>query len=356
MVRRPAPAIERTVAATAAAGGRGGARRRATRGAAAAAASVGLEHDPYDEAALAVAHAGARGGSVDRRRRWRPTPRCGPGWSRTSACRRRRRPRRCTSRCSVRSPQSAPAATPTPLRGRVGSARASCAARAGRVRRRRGPARRGGSGAARRGAGRARGGGLGRVLPARLPERRCGGPRRAPRATSEDERRASCLALAGRVLHSSGDLAGRRGATLEAATEHGRRASAQRGGGVAQRPAHAPGPARRGARPGRSGRHRCRGAAAPVRHPARAVPARAYALGQQGRLAELVQAVDRWQSVQDELGEGSARYRAPVANMRSWALAVAGDRDAARSTASGPASTAPRSASLAPTPPSTSSS
>jgi DNA-binding SARP family transcriptional activator len=144
----------------------------------------------------------------------------------------------------------------------------------------------------------------------------------------EDERRASCLALAGRVLHSSGDLAGADARLAEATTSAvaGVRNVAEvwLSGlrGHQGRPDEALALADRGATD-----------AAALRHPfvmPHALFVRAYSLGQQGRLAELVQAVDRWESVQEELGEGSARYRTPVANMRSWALAAGGERAQAR--------------------------
>ena len=147
-------------------------------------------------------------------------------------------------------------------------------------------------------------------------------------STSEDERRASCLALAGRVLHSSGDLAGSEARLVEATTSAipGVRNVAEVW--LSGLRAHQ-------GRPDEALRLADRGAtdAAALRHPfvmPHAFFQRAYALGQQGRLADLLHVVDRWAAVQDELGDGSSRYLASVANMRSWGLAAAGERDEAR--------------------------
>jgi DNA-binding SARP family transcriptional activator len=147
--------------------------------------------------------------------------------------------------------------------------------------------------------------------------------------TAEDERRESCLTLAGRVLHSSGDLAGAE-ARFTAAT-----ASASAGvRGVAEvwlagvrahqgRPEDALALADRGATD-----------AAVLRHPfvvPHAFFNRAYALGQQGRLDDLFRTLDRWDDIyDDDLGEPVRRYRPAASNMRSWALSACGEHAAAR--------------------------
>jgi DNA-binding SARP family transcriptional activator len=147
--------------------------------------------------------------------------------------------------------------------------------------------------------------------------------------TAEDERRESCLTLAGRVLHSSGDLAGAESRFTAAA------ASASAGvRGVAEvwlaglrahqgRPEDALALADRGATD-----------AAVLRHPF-VVPHsffnRAYALGQQGRLDDLFRTLDRWDAIyDDDLGEAVRRYQPAAENMRSWALCACGERAEAR--------------------------
>ncbi len=147
--------------------------------------------------------------------------------------------------------------------------------------------------------------------------------------TAEDERRDSCLTLAGRVLHSSGDLAGAEARFTAAA------ASASAGvRGVAEvwlaglrahqgRPEEALALADRGATD-----------AAVLRHPfvvPHAFFNRSYALGQQGRLDDLLRVLDRWDAIyDDDLGETVRRYQPAAQNMRSWALTACGERGEAR--------------------------
>lgn len=146
--------------------------------------------------------------------------------------------------------------------------------------------------------------------------------------TSEPERRASCLTLSGRVLHSSGDLAG-----AEARLDEAARSTAPGVRGVAEiclgglrahqgRPEEALSLTGRGATD-----------AAVLRHPfvlPHAHFGRAYALGQQGRVEELLITIDRWEASLECLERGVTRYRAAAANMRSWALAAVGAWEEAR--------------------------
>lgn len=146
--------------------------------------------------------------------------------------------------------------------------------------------------------------------------------------TTEEERRESCLTLSARVLHSSGDLAGAEARLTEAA-----RSATPGVRGVAEvalgglrahqgRPEEALALMDRGAT-----------AAAVLRHPF-VLPHsffwRVHALGQQGRLAEAFHTLDRFdEALEDELG-AVARYRSSAANLRSWALCAVGARDEAR--------------------------
>jgi DNA-binding SARP family transcriptional activator len=147
--------------------------------------------------------------------------------------------------------------------------------------------------------------------------------------TTEEERRESCLTLSARVLHSSGDLSGAEVRLTEAA-----RSATPGVRGVAEvelgglrvhqgRPEDALALVDRGATD-----------AAVLRHPfvlPRSFFWRAYALGAQGRVADLFHALDRFDAaLEDDLGSVT-RYRPAAANLRSWALAAVGARDEARS-------------------------
>lgn len=146
--------------------------------------------------------------------------------------------------------------------------------------------------------------------------------------TAEVERRQSCLTLAGRVLHSTGDLAG-----AEARFEEAVASAAPGVRGVAEvclgglrahqgRPEDAIALADRGATD-----------AAVLRHPfvlPHAHFGRAYGLGQQGHVHDLLASVDRWEASLEDLDEGAARYRSAAANMRAWALGGVGAWDEAR--------------------------
>jgi DNA-binding SARP family transcriptional activator len=141
-------------------------------------------------------------------------------------------------------------------------------------------------------------------------------------AAQEEERRASCLTLAGRVRHSQGDLAIADAPRTEAAacSAPGVRAVAEVWlGGLRThqgRPAEAVELAERGAVDD-----------AAVRHPF-VIPwaffSLAYGLGQQGEVAAAVDAVDRWDQALDGLGAAGERYRAAAANFRGWLLLAVG--------------------------------
>jgi tetratricopeptide (TPR) repeat protein len=141
-------------------------------------------------------------------------------------------------------------------------------------------------------------------------------------AALEEERRASCLTLAGRVRHSQGDLAIADAHLTEAAscTAPGVRAVAEVWlGGLRThqgRPAEAIELAERGAVD-----------EAAVRHPF-VIPwaffSLAYGFGQQGEVAAAVDAVDRWDVALDGLGAPGERYRAAAANFRGWLMLAIG--------------------------------
>jgi hypothetical protein len=144
----------------------------------------------------------------------------------------------------------------------------------------------------------------------------------AAERTDEDERRASCLTLAGRVRHSVGDLAAAEASLTEATRSPvaGVRAMGEVWLGALRahqgRPAEALELVDRGAID-----------AAALRHPfvlPHAMVARAYALGQQGRVAELFVALDAWDRTNDDLGDAGHRFGPPAANFRSWALGAIG--------------------------------
>jgi DNA-binding SARP family transcriptional activator len=136
--------------------------------------------------------------------------------------------------------------------------------------------------------------------------------------TDEDERRASCLTLAGRVRHSFGDLSGAE-ANLREATACS--VASVRGVGevwlgslrVHQgRPADALELVTRGATD-----------SAAMRHPF-VIPhsyiARTYAYGQQGQVHLVLGALEEWDGVLAELGTVGARYQPMADNFWAWVL------------------------------------
>jgi DNA-binding SARP family transcriptional activator len=142
--------------------------------------------------------------------------------------------------------------------------------------------------------------------------------------TEEPERRASSLTLAARILHSTGDLRGAEAHLDEAVRCEvpGVRAMAEVWLGSVRahqaRPAEALALARRGAVD-----------AAAIRHPfviSHSQFAQVYSLGQQGRLADALAQLDEWDRTLDDLGQGGDRYRPAALNFRAWLLAAAGRR------------------------------
>ncbi|MEO6317565.1 MAG: bacterial transcriptional activator domain-containing protein, partial [Acidimicrobiales bacterium] len=140
--------------------------------------------------------------------------------------------------------------------------------------------------------------------------------------TEEDERRASCLTLVGRVRHSTGDLRGAEDHLVEATASPvaGVRAMGQVWLGAVRvhqgRPAEALELVDLGAID-----------AAALRHPfvmPHSMFVRAYALGQQGRVADLLQSLDAWDRIIQDLGEGGERFRPVAANVRAWVLGAIG--------------------------------
>jgi hypothetical protein len=145
--------------------------------------------------------------------------------------------------------------------------------------------------------------------------------------TDEDERRASCLTLAGRVRHSCGDLA-----AAEVQLQESTRSSVAGVRGVGEvwlgnlrlhqgRPAEALELAARGATD-----------SAAMRHPfviPHACFARVYALGQQGEVAAALAALDQWEQTLDELGAVGDRYRQSHHNFAAWILGAIGRVDEA---------------------------
>lgn len=138
----------------------------------------------------------------------------------------------------------------------------------------------------------------------------------------EEERRASCLTLAGRVRHSRGDLA--------TAEEHLESAVRSTVPGV-----RATGEVWLGALRVHQGRPHdalelsARGAvdAAAMRHPfviPHSLIARTYALGIQGRVADAVETLEAWERTLEELGPAGGRYRPVLDNFWSWILGAIG--------------------------------
>lgn len=148
----------------------------------------------------------------------------------------------------------------------------------------------------------------------------------AARAT-EEERRSSSRTLAARIRHSTGDLHGAEDHLDDAVRSRapGVRAMAEVWLGALRahqgRPAEALALARRGSID-----------EAALRHPflmAHAQLAQVYALAQQGRVAEVLEQLDTFDATLIDLGEGGTRYQPAAANFRAWVLASIGQRAAA---------------------------
>ena len=158
--------------------------------------------------------------------------------------------------------------------------------------------------------------------------------------TEEEERRASCLALAARIRHSRGDLAGADRDLLHAVAcpVPGVRAVGEvwlAGLRVHQgRPDDALALVEQGGID-----------AAALRHPfvlPHSMVANAYALGQRGRVADLIALLDALDATLDDLGPVGARFIAVAANYRAWVLAAIGRGEEAEELTQGAlASTAP---------------
>lgn len=148
----------------------------------------------------------------------------------------------------------------------------------------------------------------------------------AERAT-EEERRSSSRTLAARIRHSTGDLHGAEehlGVAVQSQAA-GVRAMAEVWLGALRahqgRPADALTLARRGSID-----------AAALRHPflmAHAQFAQVYALAQQGRVAEVLTQLDSWDRLLADLGEGGTRYQPAATNFRAWVLGSIGQRERA---------------------------
>jgi DNA-binding SARP family transcriptional activator len=144
----------------------------------------------------------------------------------------------------------------------------------------------------------------------------------------EEERRASCLSLVGRVLHSSGDLAGAEAALVEAVAcpVGGVRGAAEVWLGVLRthqgRPAEALVLVEDGAVDEASLRH-------PFVLP-QSLLARTYALGQLGRVADALDVLEDWAATLDDLGPAGDRYRPACHNFRAWILGAIGRSPEAR--------------------------
>jgi hypothetical protein len=137
-----------------------------------------------------------------------------------------------------------------------------------------------------------------------------------------EERRASCLSLAGRVLHSDGQLTAserRLGEAVTCAAPGVRGAAAVWMGALRNhqgRPREAlellsPGP----------------GDEATMRHPfvlPQALLGRVYALGQIGELAAAFLVLAEWKTALDDLGPAGDRYRPAFHNFSSWLLRSVG--------------------------------
>lgn len=144
---------------------------------------------------------------------------------------------------------------------------------------------------------------------------------------TEEERRSSSRTLAARIRHSTGELHLAEEHLDAAVRSHaaGVRAMAEVWLGALRvhqgRPAEALTLARRGSID-----------EAALRHPflmAHAQFAQVYALAQQGRVAEVLHQLDRWDLTLADLGEGGTRYQPAAINFRAWVLASIGQRAAA---------------------------
>ena len=165
----------------------------------------------------------------------------------------------------------------------------------------------------------------------------------AARTASDDERRTSALTLSGRARHSRGDLAGAERDLEAGGAEPGRRRPRHRRG-VARQPAHAPGPVRRGARARRARRRRRRRHAPPVRDPALDVRPRLrprrHRVGSPRRSRRCAE----FDVLVDELGPVGDRYRPVVDNFWGWILgADRPDRRGPRAAPTRPGHRRPRS-------------
>ena len=145
---------------------------------------------------------------------------------------------------------------------------------------------------------------------------------------ADPERRASASALAGRIRHSFGDLAEaeRRLATARESSVAGVREMGEVWLGSLRahqgRPAEALDHAERGATD-----------AAALRHPfaiSHALLAQVYALGMQGRVADVLARLDVWDRTLDDLGPLGARYRPAGLNFRAWVTGAIGRDTEAR--------------------------
>lgn len=158
--------------------------------------------------------------------------------------------------------------------------------------------------------------------------------------TEEDERRASCLTLAARVRHSRGDLAGADRDLSEAVRcpVPGVRAVGEVW--LAALRVHQ-------GRPDEALELVERGGidAAALRHPfvlPHSMVAEAYALGQRGRVADLFGLLDALDSTLDDLGPVGLRFVPVAENYRAWVLAAIGRSEEAEAlTRSALASSAP---------------
>lgn len=158
--------------------------------------------------------------------------------------------------------------------------------------------------------------------------------------TEEDERRASCLTLAARVRHSRGDLAGADRDLSEAVAcpVPGVRAVGEVWLAALRVHQGRPDDALELVEHGGID-------AAALRHPfvlPHSMIAEAYALGQQGRVADLFGLLDALDTTLDDLGPVGLRFLAVATNYRAWVLGAIGRVEEAEAlTRSALASSAP---------------